>query len=156
MKPSDWDKIIQVNLYGTVHVNRACIPHFLKNDRAPVSKQRGVIVNLASTAALGRHPWMAAYAASKGGVISWTRSIFMEYVRRGIRANSVVAGGIATKLHQDFVMPEGGDARLLQGAMPMVDFGTPEEAAGTVVFLASDEARYINGTEVRIDGGALS
>ena len=144
-----WREIIDVNLNGTFYVNHAALPHLLKN-------RFSALVNCSSTAALGSHPWMSAYAASKGGVISMTRSLYQEYVKRGLRANCVVPGGIATALHSDFRAPEGADMDLLKGAMPFVGFAKPYHAASVIAFLASDDARYINGTEVRADGGALS
>jgi len=143
-----WEKILRVNLTGTFLVCRAAIPHLLKT--------KGVIVNTSSTAALGSHPWMAAYAASKGGIIALTRTIAVEYVKQGLRANCVCPGGIATPLHGQFRMPKGADPDLLRGAMPLVPYVGPEHAASVIAFLASDDARYINGEDIRADGGALS
>lgn len=115
-----------------------------------------MIVNTSSTAALGSHPWMAAYAASKGGILSMTRVIAVEYAKQGLRANCVCPGGVATPLHGQFRMPKGADPDLLRGAMPPVPYVGPEHAASVIAFLASDDARYINGAEIRADGGALS
>lgn len=143
-----FDKILKVNLYGTFFVCRAVIPHLLKT--------RGAIVNCSSTAALGSHPWMAAYAASKGGVLSLTRTIAVEYVKQGLRANCVCPGGIITPLHGQFRMPKGADPDVLRGAMPLVPYAGPEHAASVIAFLASDDARYITGEDIRADGGALS
>lgn len=149
MAIEDWHRIININLHGTFYVNQAALKHLLAN-------RRSVIVNMASTAAIGKHPWMSAYAAAKGGVISFTRSLYIEYVKRGLRANSLVGGGFMTGLHSDFKMPEGGDPQLLAGSMPIGKMAGPEHAASVIAFLASDDARYINGTEIRADGGALS
>ena len=145
---ADWDRILRINLTGTFLVCRAVIPHLLKT--------RGVIVNTSSTAALGSHPWMAAYAASKGGILSMTRVIAVEYAKQGLRANCVCPGGVATPLHGQFRLPKGADPDLLRGAMPPVPYVGPEHAASVIAFLASDDARYINGAEIRADGGALS
>src|SRR5690606_11538140 len=95
MSFEDWHRIIGINLHGTFYVNHACLPHLLAN-------RFSSIVNMASTAAVGSHPWMSAYAAAKGGVVSFTRSLYIEYVRQGLRANCVLAGGIATALHSEF------------------------------------------------------
>ncbi len=149
MSFEEWHRIIDVNLNGTFYVNHAALPHLLKN-------RHSAIVNCSSTSALGSHPWMSAYAASKGAIISFTRSLYQEYVKQGLRANCVVPGGIATALHGDFKAPEGADMDLLRGAMPFVGFAKPRHAASVIAFLASDDARYINGTEIRADGGALS
>jgi NAD(P)-dependent dehydrogenase (short-subunit alcohol dehydrogenase family) len=144
----NWDKLIRVNLTGTFLVCRAAIPHLLQT--------KGNIVNTSSTAALGSHPWMAAYAASKGGILSLTRVLAVEYGKQGLRANCVCPGGIITPLHGQFKMPKGADPELLRGAMPPVPYAGPEHAASVIAFLASDDARYINGAEIRADGGALS
>ena len=144
-----WHQIIDINLNGTFYVNHAALPHLLKN-------RFSALVNCSSTAALGSHPWMSAYAASKGGILSMTRALYQEYVKQGLRANCIVPGGIATSLHGDFKAPEGADMELLKGAMPFVGFAKPKHAASVIAFLASDDARYINGTEIRADGGALS
>lgn len=144
-----WHNIINVNLHGTFYVNQAALPHLLAN-------RFSAIVNMSSTSAIGSHPWMSAYAASKGGVISFTRALYIEYVKRGLRANCVVGGGIATNLHSDFKPPAGTDMDLMKGAMPYVSFAKPKHAASVIAFLASDDARFVNGTEVRADGGALS
>jgi NAD(P)-dependent dehydrogenase (short-subunit alcohol dehydrogenase family) len=149
MSYEQWHEIINVNLHGTFYVNHAALPHLLAN-------RHSAIVNMSSTSAIGSHPWMSAYAASKGGVISFTRALYIEYVKRGLRANCVVGGGIATPLHSQFRAPEGGDMDLLRGAMPYVSFAKPKHAASVIAFLASDDARFVNGTEVRADGGALS
>ena len=99
--------IIDINLNGTFYVNHAALPHLLKN-------RFSALVNCSSTSAIGSHPWMAAYAASKGGVISMTRALYQEYVKQGLRANCVVPGGIATALHGDFKAPAGADMELLK------------------------------------------
>lgn len=148
LKTADWDRVLRINLSGTFFVCRAAIPHLLKT--------KGVIVNTSSTAALGSHPWMAAYAASKGGILSMTRVIAVEYAKQGLRANCVCPGGVATPLHGQFRMPKGADPDLLRGAMPPVPYVGPEHAASVIAFLASDDAKYINGAEIRADGGALS
>jgi len=149
LKLEDWDKIIRINLTGTFLVCRAAIPHLLKT--------KGNIVNTSSSSAMGSHPWMAAYAASKGGILSMTRVIAVEYAKQGLRANCIIPGGIATPLHTQFRMPKGADPELLRGAMPLtLPYAGPEHAASVIAFLASDDARYITGAEVRADGGALS
>lgn len=143
-----WDQIIRINLTGTFLMCRAAIPHLLKS--------RGNIVNLSSTAAIAGHPWMAAYSASKGGILSMTRALASEYVKRKIRINAVLPGGIDTPMHGDFAVPEGGDATILMKMTPMVRYVGPEYAASVVAFLASDDARYINGGAIRVDGGMFT
>ena len=143
-----WEQVLRVNLTGTFLTCKAAIPLLLKS--------KGNIVNTSSTSALGSHPWMAAYAASKGGIIALTKTIAVEYVKQGIRANCVCPGGVATPLHGQFRMPKNADVDLLRGAMPFMPYATPERAASVIAFLASDDASFITGTEIRADGGALS
>jgi meso-butanediol dehydrogenase / (S,S)-butanediol dehydrogenase / diacetyl reductase len=143
-----WNRILTVNLTGTFLMCRAAIPHLLKT--------KGNIVNMSSTAAIGSHPWTAAYAASKGGILSFTRSLAVEYVKQGVRANAICPGGIKTSLHGQFQLPKGADFDLLKGAIPFVEFAGPEHIASAVAFVASDDGSYMNGAEIRIDGGALS
>ncbi|HEY6557721.1 MAG TPA: SDR family NAD(P)-dependent oxidoreductase [Polyangiaceae bacterium] len=148
LKLEDWQRVLAINLTGTFLMCRAAIPHLLKT--------RGNIVNMSSTAALGSHPWMAAYAASKGGILSMTRALSVEYVKQGLRVNAICPGGIKTGLHQNFRVPNGADIELLRGAIPFVEFVGPEQIAAAVAFTASDEAAYMNGADLRIDGGAMS
>lgn len=143
-----WDRVLRVNLTGTFLVCRAALPHLLET--------KGAIVNTSSTAALGSHPWMAAYAASKGGILALTRTIAVEYVKKGVRANCVCPGGVVTPLHGQFRMPKGADPDLLRGAMPLVPYAQPGDIASVIAFLASDDAKFVTGVELRADGGALS
>jgi NAD(P)-dependent dehydrogenase (short-subunit alcohol dehydrogenase family) len=148
LRLEDWNRILAVNLTGTFLMCRAAIPHLLET--------RGNIVNMSSTAALGSHPWMAAYAASKGGILSMTRALSVEYVKQGLRVNAICPGGIKTPLHGQFNLPKDADIELLKGAIPFVDYAGPEHIASAVAFIASDDGRYMNGSEIRLDGGALS
>ncbi|MCB9727225.1 MAG: SDR family oxidoreductase [Deltaproteobacteria bacterium] len=148
LRLEDWNRIIAVNLTGTFLMCQAALPHLLAT--------RGYIVNTSSTAALGKHPWMAAYASSKGGVLSLTKCLAAEYVKQGLNVNAVIPGGIATPLHTQFSIPEGANPVLIQGAIPHVKYVGPEYAASAIAFLASSDARYMNGAEVRVDGGAMA
>jgi meso-butanediol dehydrogenase/(S,S)-butanediol dehydrogenase/diacetyl reductase len=127
---------------------REAIPHLLES--------RGVIVNTSSTAALAGHPWTAAYSASKGGVLSFTYGLAIEYGKQGVRANAVCPGSIETPIHNAFEVPPGGDRKLVYRIMPFDKMRGPDAAADAIAFLASDEAAHINGIELRVDGGALS
>ena len=148
LRLDDWNRLLSVNLTGTFLMCRAAIPYLLRT--------KGNIVNMSSTAALGSHPWMVAYAASKGGILSLTRSLSVEYVKQGLRVNAVCPGGVKTPLHGQFQLPKGADVELLKGAIPFVEYAGPEHVASVIAFVASDDARYMNGAEVRVDGGALS
>ena len=127
---------------------QAALPHLLQS--------KGNIVNVASTAGLSGHPWMAAYASSKGGVLALTRTLAVEYGKQGLRANSVCPGSIKTAMHDQFKLPEGADAKLLERIMPLDTFRGPDQAAALVAFLASHDAAHINGEDIRVDGGTLA
>jgi NAD(P)-dependent dehydrogenase (short-subunit alcohol dehydrogenase family) len=144
----DWDRILAVNLTGTFLVCRAAIPHLLAT--------RGAIVNTSSTAALAGHPWTAAYSASKGGVLAFTRGLAIEYGKQGLRANCVCPGAIETPIQQAFRLPEGADRKLLYRILPFDRFRGPEVVASAIAYLASDDAAHTNGAELRVDGAMLS
>jgi NAD(P)-dependent dehydrogenase (short-subunit alcohol dehydrogenase family) len=142
----DWQRILAVNLTGTFLVCQAGIPYLLDGG--------GAIVNIASNAGIKAQPYSAAYCASKAGVVHLTKCIADEYVRRGIRANCVAPGGIDTPLQQEFMhMPDGVDWKAFRKVMSPLGNSTPDEIAGVVLFLASDETRYMTGAVVSIDGG---
>ena len=144
-----WDRVLAVNLTGTFACCRAAIPALL-------DAGGGAIVNTASTAALAGHPWAAAYSASKGGVLALTKVIAVEYARDGIRANCVCPGSIETPITEDFVFPDGVDARLVKRMMAIDKPRGPETVAAAIAFLASDDAAHVNGESLRVDGGTLA
>lgn len=150
MSLEQWNEIISINLTGTFNVNRHALPHLLKN-------KCSYIVNTSSIAAYYRHPWMAAYSATKGAIKSFTRSLFIEYCLQGLHANCVMPGNIESPLSRSFCVPEGADPKLLKALTPLGSpvLVHPEYVAGTIAFLASDDAYFINGTEVSVDGGKI-
>jgi NAD(P)-dependent dehydrogenase (short-subunit alcohol dehydrogenase family) len=148
-----WNQTISVNLTGTFLMTQSALP-------ALVESGHGVVVNLSSSAAFSAAPYLAAYAASKGGVNAFTHAIALEYAKKGLRAvNIVPAGitsGITTKSIRD--QPEGFDPSLfarLTGWLNGGALGTPDDVAGVVAMVASDDGRYMTGSEIRVDGGAL-
>lgn len=143
-----WQKIIDVNLTGTFLVCQAALGALLDGG--------GVIVNVASTAALAAHPWAAAYSASKGGVLALTRTLAIEYAKQGLRANAVCPGSIDTPITVAFALPEGADAKLLHRIMSPVGMGDPKVVAAAIAYLGSDDASHVNGADLRIDGGTHS
>jgi NAD(P)-dependent dehydrogenase (short-subunit alcohol dehydrogenase family) len=143
---SEWDRILAVNLTGTFLMCRAVLPHFLATGG-------GAIVNTASTAGLIGQPYSAAYCASKGGVVLLTKALATEYIERGIRVNAVAPGGVDTPILKDFGYPEGASPQLFNKIITPMGFSQPEEIAGAFAYLASDEARYITGAVLSIDGG---
>ena len=148
MDLASWQQIISINLTGTFLLCRAALPHLLES--------RGNIVNAASTAALAGLPWGAAYSASKGGVLAMTRSIAVEYAKRGVRANCVCPGDIKTNMTVDISMPGAMDADLLLRISSISGARGPEVVAGVIAMLASDDGAHITGEDIRMDGGTLS
>lgn len=143
MKEEDWDSVINVNLKG-VFV-------FCKEAVKVMSKQRyGRIVNIASVVAFMGNPGQANYAASKAGIVGLTKTIAKEYASRGLTANTVAPGFISTAMTD--ALPEKVKQEMLK-AIPLGRFGTPEEVADSVCFLASAEAAYITGQVLHLNGG---
>jgi NAD(P)-dependent dehydrogenase (short-subunit alcohol dehydrogenase family) len=145
MALADWQRIIDVNLTGTFLMAQAALPHLLASG--------GVIINTASNAGLHGLPYSAAYCASKGGVVMLTKSLAYEYIERGVRVNAVAPGGVNTPLTQSFQFPEGVSGKLLFKMQSPMGMAEPEDLAGLFAFLASDEARYMTGAIVSMDGG---
>lgn len=144
----DWNRVLAINLTGTMLMCQAALPHLLAN--------AGNIVNASSTSALAGLPWGTAYAASKGGVLAFTYALAVEYGRQGLRANAVCPGSIKTPMTGGLKMPDGVDLSLVQRIMPLDKPRGPEAVAGVIALLASDDAAHINGEYVRVDGGTLS
>jgi len=141
---AEWNRVLAVNLTGTFLVCRAALPRL-------VAGGGGAIVNMSSTAAIKGTPWAAAYAASKGGVQALTYALAIEYGRQGVRANCVCAGAIDTPIQRAFQVPEGADPKLLKRILPFTGFGTPADCAAAIAYLASDDARHVNGESLRVD-----
>ena len=148
LKLEDFQRIIGVNLTGTFLLCRAALPELVKT--------RGNIVNAASTAALSGLPWGVAYSASKGGVLAMTRSIAVEYAKRGVRANCICPGDIRTPMSANVSMPAEMDPQLLGRISSIAGAKGPEVVAGLIAMLASDDGIHITGEDIRVDGGTLS
>ena len=144
----EWNRLLTINLTGTFLMCRESLPHLLAT--------RGNIVNLASTAAHSGQPWAVAYVASKGGVLSMTRSLAVEYARAGLRVNSISPGAIDTPITGAFHPPQGADIRLLDRVSPLGPFGTAEGIAAAIAYVASDEASHMNGADLLVDGATLA
>ncbi len=142
---AQWSQVLAVNLSGVFFMCQAAIPALLET--------RGAVVNMASSAALVGQAYTAPYAASKAGVVSLTRSLALEYGKQGLRANCVCPGGVDTPLARGFRLPEDADPELFRRMLPLVPVARPDEIAGAVAYLASPEARYVNGAVLAIDGG---
>jgi NAD(P)-dependent dehydrogenase (short-subunit alcohol dehydrogenase family) len=144
--PGTWDRVMAVNLRGVWLCSRAAVP-------AMIEAGGGSIVNVASFVALvGAATAQVAYTASKGGVLSFTRELAVEYARRGIRANALCPGPIETPLLAELLSdPERRNRRLVH--IPMGRLGRPEEVARAALFLASDESSFMTGSALVVDGG---
>jgi NAD(P)-dependent dehydrogenase (short-subunit alcohol dehydrogenase family) len=140
-----WSAILGVNLTGTFLMCQAVLPHMLDGG--------GAIVNVASNAGLMGQPYSAAYCASKGGVVNLTRALSLEYLRRGVRVNAVAPGGMNTPMIAGFTMPEGVNMKEFARVTSPLGAAEPEELAGLIAYIASDDARYMVGSIVSMDGG---
>ena len=144
----EWRRVLAVNLDGTFSMCRAAI--------GPLLEHQGAIVNIASVAGLRGQPYNAAYCASKGGVISLTEALAIEYQRRGVRANCIAPGGVATPFASK--MGFSGDLdweHMANTVMRITETVSPDEIAGAVAYLLSDDARSITGQTLVIDKGLL-
>lgn len=140
----NWSKIVAVNLTGPFLMARASLPHLLV--------QGGSIVNVASSAGIKGAPYAAAYCASKGGVVSLTRSLAVEYAKSNVRVNAICPGGVNTPLIAHFMPPEDGDDVLMNRLVaPNNAFVEPSDIAAAIAFLASHEATHITGAVLSID-----
>jgi 3-oxoacyl-[acyl-carrier protein] reductase len=143
MKEEQWDQVMAVNLKGTFNFTKAAI-------RVMLRQKSGKIINIASITGLMGNAGQANYAASKAGVIGFTKAIAREYADRGITVNAVAPGFISTSMTD--AIPER-DREALIAQIPMKRLGTPEDVAQAVYFLASEGANYITGQVLGINGG---
>jgi NAD(P)-dependent dehydrogenase (short-subunit alcohol dehydrogenase family) len=141
---ADWHDVIRINLTGVMHGTRAAIPHLIDSD--------GCVVNVASIYGLVAGPMATAYATAKGGVVNFTRSVAVDYARRNVRVNSICPGFVDTPM-TDPAFDDDEFYEYVRGQTPMGRIAQPEEVAGMAAFLASDEASYITGVNVPVDGG---
>ena len=145
LKDDDWDAVIDANLRGAFATTRAAV-------RGMMKRRWGRIINIASVVGIIGNKGQANYAASKAGLIGFTKSVAKEYASRGILVNCIAPGFIETDMTA--ALPEAAKATLLEG-IALGRLGRPEDVAGAVLFLASDLAGYITGQVLVVDGGLV-
>ena len=145
MKDEEWDDVIAVNLTSVFILTRCILRNMMR-------RRAGRIVNIASISGVLGNPGQPNYAASKAGLVGMTKSLAREVSSRGITANCIAPGFISTPM-TDALTPKQTEA--IAAAIPAQKFGKPEDVAAAVVFLASDEAGYITGETMHINGGMV-
>jgi 3-oxoacyl-[acyl-carrier protein] reductase len=145
MKDEEWDDVIAVNLTSVFVLTRGILRNMMR-------RRYGRIVNIASISGVLGNPGQPNYAASKAGLVGMTKSLAREVSSRGITANCIAPGFIKTPM-TDALTPKQVEA--IAAAIPAQTFGKPEDVAATVAFLASDEAAYITGETVHVNGGMV-
>jgi NAD(P)-dependent dehydrogenase (short-subunit alcohol dehydrogenase family) len=150
MDADDFARVVGVNLGGVYNATRATIEALVA--------RKGVIVNIASTAAYRGNAYGSLYAASKAGVLNFTRSVALEFATRGVRANCVCPGGVKTAMARGFIPQPDFEQHLIDYQRPpqLGVFAEPDDIAKAIAFLASDEARLINGVGLLVDSGTLA
>ena len=143
MSDADWDEVLNTNLGGVFHTSRAVARKMLR-------RRSGSIVNLTSVVGLRGNPGQANYVAAKAGIIGFTKALARELGGRGVRVNAVAPGYIETELTA--VLSEPVRAAILTNT-PLGRLGRPEDVAGAVRFLCSDEAAFVTGEVLLVDGG---
>lgn len=143
MKDEEWDEVIDVNLTAPFKLAKAC-------QRGMMKRRHGRIINISSVVGTTGNPGQCNYVASKAGLMGWTKAMGMEVASRGITVNCVAPGFIATAMTEALTDDQ---KEKINATIPMSRMGTPSEIASAVVYLASDEAAYITGATIHVNGG---
>ncbi len=148
-EPAQWDKLIAINLTGALHMHHAVLPGM-------AARKKGRIVNIASDAARVGSSGEAVYAACKGGLVAFSKTIAREHARHGITVNVVCPGPTDTALFADYKEGAGNPEKLMEAftrSIPLGRIGQPDDLPGAILFFASDDARFITGQVLSVSGG---
>ena len=148
-EPGQWEQLIAINLTGALHMHHAVLPGM-------VAQRRGRIVNIASDAARVGSSGEAVYAACKGGLVAFSKTLAREHARHGITVNVVCPGPTDTALFADYKLGAGNPEKLEEAfrrSIPLGRIGQPEDLPGAILFFASDDAGYVTGQVLSVSGG---
>jgi 2-hydroxycyclohexanecarboxyl-CoA dehydrogenase len=148
-EPAQWQKLIAINLIGALHMHHAVLPGM-------VARKSGRIVNISSDAARVGSSGEAVYAACKGGLVAFSKTIAREHARHGITVNVVCPGPTDTALFADYKEGAGNPEKLVEAfkrSIPLGRIGQPEDLPGAILFFASDDAAYVTGQVLSVSGG---
>jgi 2-hydroxycyclohexanecarboxyl-CoA dehydrogenase len=148
-EPAQWDKLIAINLIGALHMHHAVLPGM-------VARKSGRIVNVSSDAARVGSSGEAVYAACKGGLVAFSKTIAREHARHGITVNVVCPGPTDTALFADYKEGAGNPEKLEEAfrrSIPLGRIGRPDDLPGAILFFASDDASYVTGQVLSVSGG---
>ncbi|TAM35441.1 MAG: 2-hydroxycyclohexanecarboxyl-CoA dehydrogenase [Burkholderiaceae bacterium] len=148
-EPAQWDKLIAINLVGALHMHHAVLPGM-------AARKTGRIVNIASDAARVGSSGEAVYAACKGGLVAFSKTIAREHARHGITVNVVCPGPTDTALFADYKEGAGNPEKLMEAftrSIPLGRIGQPDDLPGAILFFASDDAAFVTGQVLSVSGG---
>ncbi|MGH6776685.1 MAG: 2-hydroxycyclohexanecarboxyl-CoA dehydrogenase [Bradyrhizobium sp.] len=148
-EPAQWDRLVAINLIGALHMHHAVLPGM-------VARKAGRIVNISSDAARVGSSGEAVYAACKGGIVAFSKTIAREHARHGITVNVVCPGPTDTALFADYKQGAGNPEKLEEAfkrSIPLGRIGRPEDLPGAILFFASDDAAYVTGQVLSVSGG---
>ena len=148
-EPAQWDRLIAINLTGALHMHHAVLPGM-------AARKAGRIVNVSSDAARVGSSGEAVYAACKGGLVAFSKTIAREHARHGITVNVVCPGPTETALFEDYKQGAGNPEKLVEAftrSIPLGRIGRPDDLPGAVLFFASDDAGYVTGQVLSVSGG---
>ncbi len=150
MPAADWQRMIDINLNSLFHITQAAIPALIES--------RGNVVNMSSASGKQGQPYGTCYCASKAGVIGFSKAVAAEFASRGVRSNAICPGGVKTPIYDNYTFPDNAEMELIERMRSLPGFGEAEvdDITAMVLFLASDQARFVTGVAFEVDGGQLN